>query len=168
MEELTTTLNPDQLGGMMAGGLVGALLGGLVTASLLIQFVYWILKIIGCWKIFGKFGEPGWKCIIPIYSTWVEYKHTWKPSMAIWLIACSVISSVLSNSASDNVTLSLISMVFAIATIVLSTIGYHKLSKSFGHGVGFTIGLFLIPGIFQIILGFGQSQYIGNTTQDQL
>lgn len=168
MEELTTTLNTDQLTGMMAGGLIGAMLGSLVAASLIIQFIYWILKIIGCWKIFGKFGEPGWKCIIPIYSTWVEYKYTWKPSMAIWLIACSFISSLLADYAPDNVPLSLIASILAIAAIVLSTIGYYKLSKSFGHGIGFTIGLFLIPGIFQIILGFGRSQYIGNTTQDQL
>ncbi len=35
----------------------------------------------------------------------------------------------------------------------------HGISKSFGHGTGFTVGLVLLPFIFQLVLGFGSSKY---------
>jgi hypothetical protein len=37
----------------------------------------------------------------------------------------------------------------------------NLLSKSFGHGVGFTPGLIFLGIIFYPILGFGSSKYIG-------
>ena len=37
----------------------------------------------------------------------------------------------------------------------------NLLSKSFGKGVGFTLGLLLLPFVFYPILGFGSSQYNG-------
>ncbi|MGN1095283.1 MAG: DUF5684 domain-containing protein [Eubacteriales bacterium] len=35
----------------------------------------------------------------------------------------------------------------------------HGVSKSFGHGAGFTVGLILLTIIFQLILSFGSSEY---------
>lgn len=35
----------------------------------------------------------------------------------------------------------------------------HGISKSFGHGAGFTVGLILLTFIFQLILSFGSSKY---------
>jgi hypothetical protein len=37
----------------------------------------------------------------------------------------------------------------------------NDLSKSFGHGVGFTLGLIFLSPIFIPILGFGGSLYVG-------
>lgn len=37
----------------------------------------------------------------------------------------------------------------------------NKLSKAFGHGVGFTIGLVLIPNVMTLIIAFGSSEYQG-------
>ena len=34
-----------------------------------------------------------------------------------------------------------------------------RLSKVFGHGVGYFIGLIFLPNIFWLILGFGRSKY---------
>ena len=63
MEELMTTFNMDQLSGMLVGGIlaIGAM-GSVVS------FVMSILTIVGGWKMFRKFGEPGWKVIIPFYG----------------------------------------------------------------------------------------------------
>ena len=47
-------------------------------------------------------------------------------------------------------------MNFVIFIIVM-----NDLSKSFGHGVGFTIGLIFLSWIFMSILGFGSSRYRG-------
>ena len=164
MEELLTTFNVDQLSGLMVGGVLGAVLGGLAVVGFIFEIAFAVLTVIGCWKIYGKFGEPGWKCLIPFYGTWVEYKYTWKPKMAIlvWVLAFG--GELLMNFFEGG---SLMWAVFGIISIVgwvISIIGYHKLSKAFGHGAGFTVGMVLLPSIFQIILGFGKSQYIGNTS----
>ena len=37
----------------------------------------------------------------------------------------------------------------------------HDISKSFGHDIGFTLGLILLGGIFIPILSWGDSQYQG-------
>ncbi|MGN0240639.1 MAG: DUF5684 domain-containing protein [Candidatus Weimeria sp.] len=36
-----------------------------------------------------------------------------------------------------------------------------KLAKAFGESGAFAVGLIFLPNIFQLILGFGSSQYIG-------
>ena len=59
MEELMSTLNVDQLSGLLAGGVLGMFVGGFFV----LQIGYYILNIIGCWKIYNKLGEPGWKCL---------------------------------------------------------------------------------------------------------
>lgn len=99
--------------------------------------VWCLLILIANWKIFTKAGEPGWKSIIPFYSEYTMYKFTWGNG---WLFL-----------------LTLIPVVGFIAGIVQT----NKLSKSFGHGVGFTIGLFLLPGIFKMIIAFSDDEYSG-------
>jgi len=48
-----------------------------------------------------------------------------------------------------------------IVNLVILILTYNDLSKSFGKGVGFTIGLLLLSFIFFPILGFGSARYIG-------
>lgn len=156
--------NVDQLSGLMVGGVLGALLGGLATIGVILRLVYNIATVVGCWKVYNKLGEPGWKCLIPFYGTWVEYKYTWKPQMAIWVWVLGFGGELLMYLFEQY---SLMWNVFGIISVVgwvISIIGDYKLSKSFGKGAGFTVGMVLATGIFQIILGFGKSQYIGNTT----
>ena len=54
-----------------------------------------------------------------------------------------------------------------IAALIIEINEDSKLSKSFGHGAGFTVGLVFLNPIFKLILGFGSSQYVGNTTEQQ-
>lgn len=159
MEELMATFNVDQLSGMLVGGIlaIGAI-GSFVS------FVMSILTIIGGWKLFQKFGEPGWKVIIPFYGTWVEYRYTWKPVMMIPVVLLGVGSSILLNVAEDGSSLQMIASVDFLVGWVLNIIAYYKRCKAFGHGIGFTIGHVIAPGVFTILLGFGKCQYIGNTT----
>jgi hypothetical protein len=48
-----------------------------------------------------------------------------------------------------------------IVNVVILIIVSNDLSKSFGHGVGFTLGLVFLSIIFYAILGFGDSRYLG-------
>lgn len=48
-----------------------------------------------------------------------------------------------------------------VVGIIFGIIALNDLSKSFGHGVGFTLGLLFLSIFFFPILAFGGSQYVG-------
>jgi hypothetical protein len=104
-------------------------------------WIFWlalmILMIAGVWKIFTKAGQPGWASIIPVYNWYVWCKIVDRPGW--WVI------------------LLFIPFVNFIVGIILCI----DLAKSFGKGVGFGIGLILLPVIFCPILGFGSARYQG-------
>jgi hypothetical protein len=95
------------------------------------------LMIASMWKVFTKAGEPGWAAIIPIYNFVVLLKICGRPWW--WLLLLFI----------------------PIVSLVILIMVYHDLSKAFGHGVGFTIGLILLGIVFLPILAFGDSQYQG-------
>lgn len=96
-----------------------------------------ILMIVSGWKIYEKAGKPGWACIIPIYSTLVLLEIVGKPWY--WLLLMMIPG---------------VGIIWAIWSINL-------LSKSYGYGVGFTLGLIFLFPIFYPILGLGGAKYIG-------
>jgi len=98
-----------------------------------------IFEIASIWRVFTKAGQPGWAAIIPIYNGIVMLQIAGKP---IWWILLYLIPLV---------------------NIVISVIVTHNLSKNFGHGVGFTLGLIFLSGIFFPILAWGDSEYLGPT-----
>lgn len=165
MDELFATMNVDQLSGLLTGGILGVVIGSLATVGILFSFVLNILTIIGSWKVYKKFGEPGWKCLIPFYNTWVEYGYTWKPVMAIPVWGLSIGAELLSQFIDENSGWMILVGILTLAGWVISIIGFHKRSKAFGYGAGFTVGQVIFTSIFTIILGFGKSQYLGNTTE---
>ena len=93
--------------------------------------------IVSMWKIYTKAGKPGWACIIPIYNIIVLLEIVGKPWW--WLLLMC---------------LPIVNIVFAIWMLNL-------LSKSYGHEVGFTLGLLFLSFIFIPILGLGESKYGG-------
>ena len=111
--------------------------GGGVAVFVLIMLAIWIVMIVAGWKVFEKAGEQGWKAIIPIYNYYVLLKIVGRPWW--WLL------------------LYFIPFVGFITLIIVA----NDVSKSFGKGVGFTLGLIFLPFIFVPILGFGDARYIG-------
>ena len=100
-------------------------------------FAVIILLIAAMWKVFSKAGQPGWAAIIPIYNMYVMCKIAGRPGW--WVI------------------LLLIPLVNFIILIILCI----DISKAFGKGVGFGLGLLFLGIIFWPILGFGSAQYHG-------
>lgn len=126
-----------------------------------------ILALIGRWRIFRKFGEAGWKSLIPLYGKWVEYGYTWNPKIVLWNVIETIVDYVRDSDVIVRrqgplltaVTIAVI--VFWMCCFVVSVIAAYKLSRAFGHGVGYAIGLVLAPWLFQFILGCGSSLYNG-------
>lgn len=135
------------------------LLGGIY---LIFALVWWILQIIANWNIFTKAGEAGWKSPIPIYGDYVSYKIAWQTSY-FWLsfILGIVASYVSSANLNESIFLTVIATLLRIVIAVINIMYCIKLSRAFGHGIGFAIGLILLQPIFLLILGFGSDQYYG-------
>lgn len=100
-------------------------------------FALWIVVIVAMWKVFTKAGEAGWQSIIPIWNVIVLLRIVGRPWWWVLLFLIPIVT-------------------FVIVIIVML-----DLSRSFGHGVGFAVGLVFLPPIFFIVLGFGDSRYIG-------
>jgi Family of unknown function (DUF5684) len=105
--------------------------------GLFVWLAFLVLYIVGGWKVFEKAGEAGWKFIIPIYNLYILLKIVGRPGW--WLILYFI----------------------PFVNIVILIIVWVDLSKSFGHGVGFALGLIFLPYIFLLILGFGSDRYLG-------
>jgi len=94
-----------------------------------------VLGIVSMWKLFVKAGKPGWASIIPVYNIVVLLEITNKPIW--WVILCFI----------------------PFVNIVIFFVIWYELAKSFGKGVGYTIGLIFLPFIFIPMLAFGDSVY---------
>ncbi len=106
-------------------------------AFMIVWLAVLVLVIAGMWKVFVKAGQPGWAAIIPIYNLVVLVQIVGRP---LWWVILMLIPCV---------------------NIIFFIILMNDLSKSFGQGVGFTLGLIILGFIFIPILGFGGAKYLG-------
>lgn len=132
-----------------------AALGSLLVVIL----VMYVLLIIANWKIFTKAGEAGWASLVPIYNGYVLFKISWDVKY-FWIMLVLAVIEGIGQSIGDTAG-NIITIVSGIPIIVLTFMQVNKLSKAFGHGTGFTLGMIFLPNIFSLILGFGGDQYLG-------
>jgi len=122
----------------------------MIAVRLLIVFfiVYFVISIvpvaIGIWKVFTKAGQPGWAVLIPAYNIIVLLRVAGLPWY--WVFTPLI------------VIIPILGWIVYLAWVVWV---HHRISTRFGQGVGFTIGLTLLSPIFWLILGFGDSKYVG-------
>ena len=115
-----------------------AKLMALIAAMLIPLLIIGIFMIICMWMIYSKAGKPGWACIVPIYSFIVLLEIVGKPWWWLFLL------------------------IIPIVNIVILIIVLNQLSKSFGQGAGFTLGLLFVGIVFYPILAFSSSiKYVG-------
>ena len=129
---------------------LNAIFGILGTCWLLVV-AYFVISIIANWKIFTKAGQPGWAAIVPFYKPYIEFKIYWGNG---WLFLVPIVLTALAF-------VPLLGQLLILANLVITVVTQYKKAVSFGQGVGFTIGLVLVNPIFNMILGFGQYQYLG-------
>jgi hypothetical protein len=103
--------------------------------------VIFVLAILPLWVIFTKAGEEGWKAVIPIYNYVVLLKIIGRPWWWLLLLLIPIVG-------------------FVIYVLIM-----NDLSKSFGRGTGFTVGLIFLNWIFLMILAFGSARYLGPAAQ---
>ena len=126
-----------------------ATLAYLISTYSMIFVAFYVLIIVAQWKIFVKAGQEGWKALIPIYNVVVLYKII---GLSPWLLLLYLLSAI--------------PVIGWIITLALSIVSMVKLGKAFNQSTAFIFGLLLLSPIFQMILGFGNAEYVGNLNND--
>lgn len=134
----------------------------IVSLIALAAGLVWIfLQIAAYCKIFEKAGESGWKALVPFYSTYIQYKFSWSTQYFPLFVVTSVFVTLFQCIESQSLLAALLSLAASLSFLALHVVSTHKLSKAFGHGIGFTLGLIFFEPVFAMILAFGSSQYQG-------
>ena len=94
-----------------------------------------VLMFAAVWKIFSKAGQPGWKCLIPIYGAVVFLRIVGRPGWWFLLLCIPVVNLFLS-----------------LALCI-------DLARAFGKGGGYAAGLAFLTPVFMLMLAFGEAQY---------
>ena len=109
------------------------------------------------------------KGIIPFYSNYVLAENVWDSKFIVleWiLILTSIIASAMTGIKFIGIIFRIIAFIIPFAIAAIRFRLNMWLAKSFNKSTGFTIGLFFLPVIFELILGFDKSQYEGNLFLD--
>lgn len=109
--------------------------GGMELSVILLLILLLVVPIAGIAKVFSKAGEPWWAAIIPLYNIYVMTKiggisPLW---ILVWLIPY-------------------LNIIAALKTSV-------AVSKTFGAGTLFGVGMAILPWIGWPLLGFGKYEY---------
>lgn len=143
--------NIDRLGVLLFGG-VSALVITLVLFIAFVSLAFYVIYVIGLWKLFKKAGEDGWKAIIPFYNTYTLITIV---GLNWWWFLIDVIPSL---------------MIFIPGFAAFSSLAYiaqmlvkiciaSNLSLKMNKSTGVTVLLVLFPGIMYPVLGLGSSTW---------
>lgn len=107
-----------------------------------IGIIWWIILYVlfalPLWAVLKKAGsDMPWAAFVPILNVYVLLQIVGRPGW--WLILYFI----------------------PIVNFIILIVVMNDLSKSFGKGVGFTIGLVFLSWIFLAILGWGSAEYQG-------
>ena len=142
-----------------------AALAGMGAGLIIVLIAIAVFTIICMWKIFVKAGEPGWKCLIPVYGEYVFFKIAWEPMWFFITLGLTVLTNIITSVAAANgnggaTGFGLVLLIIvSIVSIVIGIITMIKLAKRFGKSTGFGIGLIFLEPIFMGILAFDNSDY---------
>ncbi len=151
-------------------------MGAYSVISIVISCIVYALSVIGMWITFRKAGRWGWLSIIPVVNTimicLIGWRKAWPVVVEIIVGAVGVVLLFIGGlmviftadgidfSEASMLAVMIIGFILIIVAFVFYIIITNRLSKSFGHGAGFTVGLILIPLIMYLVLAFGKSEYI--------
>lgn len=136
-------------------------------AVVLLGIACTLCPIIGDYHVLKKMGESGWISLIPWYSLYVKYTKVWCRSAAVLAVLLALPLSFLRSYSSNPVILKLL-FLSGIAFFAVRFIGNVKLSKRFGRGIPFALGLTFLPAVFAMILGFNSDRFIREKSQKNL
>ena len=124
------------------------------------RLIIGILTLVTAWKVFEKYGEPGWVGLIPGYSAWKEYGYCWDTRMFWIMLGFSVVAGIFENG--EGI---IAKLIFSVAGLIAAGMDVKfslKKAEAFGGGLPLGLLLFFLPFVGNLYLGFGSNRYQGN------
>jgi hypothetical protein len=118
--------------------------GGMGLMSLVFSGLLTLLFVASYWKIFAKAGQPGWASIIPFYNFYVM------------------------NKIGGRGPLFLLGLLVPFVNVAVFVMIVHGVSKAFGKGALYTLGIFLAAPVFVPLLAFGAAEYRGGAPKNSV
>lgn len=131
------------LTGIIAG------LGIFLVVLVLLAIAYAVFAIIGNWKLFVKAGQPGWKSIIPFYSTYTLCEMVGLNWYWFLLALAPTIISVLGI---DSLT-----FVGSIATVFANVMICYNMAKKLHKDTGWIVLAVIFNGFVLPIMGYSKN-----------
>ncbi len=125
------------------------LLKGFGTGLMVVFTAIMVFNIVCNWIIFQKAGQPGWAILIPVFNLLVMLRVAGKPWWWVFIFVAFPLFLIPI----------LGQIVYPIVILVFFFMMLHGISKHFGQGAGFTVGLFFLGIIFRAILAFGKYEW---------
>lgn len=122
-----------------------------LAVVLIICLAIYILSSLGLSKMFKKANQDGWSAWIPIYNTYMLCKIT--GVNVYWLLI--VVGLYFFTF------IPFVGIVAFAASIYFQVLLAVSTARSFGKSDGYAVGLFFLAPIFYMILGYGNSDYLG-------
>ncbi len=122
--------------------------------------LFYLLQIIAQWMLFKKAGEGGWKSLIPVYNYYTLFKITWSRS-AFFVMAVLMVGSAVLLQYTDSGICQVFGKIFSALVSLITIIETYKVSRAYGHGFPYFLGLLFLEPLFVMILGLGASRYVG-------
>ncbi len=119
-------------------------LKGVGVGMMVVGLAFAVFMIISWWIVLKKAGQPGWAILIPVYNFLILLKIAGKP----WWWVFSIL-------------LAIIPIAGPILFLVVWVLICNGISKNFGRGTGFTVGLVLLSVVFVPILAFSDNKWSG-------
>lgn len=117
-----------------------AVAGGVSAVLLVIYLAIIVFLLWAMAKVYMKAGRKWWEAIVPIYNLYVLQQIVGRP--AWWTVLYFV----------------------PFVNIVIGIINANDLSKSFGGGIGTTLGLIFLPFIFYPYLALSDNYKYQNSS----
>lgn len=139
------------------------ILGSLIVVAVG-MLIYYVIASIAFVGLFKKMGISTPLAFVPIYRECKLFLSVWdvKALVSVVVFYMVTVGSKYLRFADMPLMSFLVPLCSVIAGILFMVwqIRYlNRLAKSFGKGVGFTIGLYFLNLIFLFILGYGKSKF---------
>ncbi|MBO5513340.1 MAG: hypothetical protein J5961_01965, partial [Mogibacterium sp.] len=121
----------------------------------------WILQSIAYFFVLRKMGLKQWKAIVPFVAEHELSTVLFRKMRAFWrpFVIAVVLITAAYYLGPDQGTGQLFMLIAEIVYWIFLVKLYFRLSKSFGHGLPYTILLAAVPTVFLLVLGLGKSKY---------
>ncbi len=152
----------------MAEGIILVIAIAVILFFSVIAIAVGVATIIGEWKVFEKAGKPGWISLIPFYNNWTLFEISGvNPLFILFSVGGLILNvfgslfNVMGNSQEMFYAVSIIfnlgSSALNIVFIVFAVMAALNLAKCFGKSSAYGVGLFFIPVVFYLMLGFDKN-----------